>query len=268
MVVPSSNGNCDGNVPLLLKDLEAQTFRDMEVIVIVGVVPQGKAINQATERAKGEYLVILDDDSRVFDRGTIFKLVGILRENPDVGMVGASIVQPHDATRFQRHVAREFPRFNMPVVDELTDSDMPCHGCCAFQREVFDEIGGEPENIVRGLDPILRQRLRELGYRVVLAPRLSVSHPIPGTWNGLIRMFWRNGRGSAYAQRHSPEHIFDTHEQTEWKGETLHQPLWKRMARYPLRTVKRILTGSPVRGIGDFVYAAGYLCENLAPRDG
>ena len=156
VVIPSSDGSRGGNVPLLLGDLRAQTFRDMELIVVVGVSPQGKAINQGAARAKGRILVVLDDDSRLCSTDVIASLVRVLDEHPDVGMVGASIVQPPGINRLQRMAASEFPRFSMPVVSTITDSDMPCHGCCAFRKPVFDEVGGERETIVRGLDPDLR----------------------------------------------------------------------------------------------------------------
>ena len=45
VVIPSADGRRDGNVPRLLDNLKSQSFRNMEVIVIVGVSPQGKAIN-------------------------------------------------------------------------------------------------------------------------------------------------------------------------------------------------------------------------------
>ena len=244
----------------------------MEIIVIIGVKPQGKAINTGVARAKGEYLVILDDDSRIRDRDTIAKIIAALRGDPKIGMAGASIIQPVDATRFQRFVAREFPRFNMPVMDTLTDSDMACHGCCGFRREVFEEIGREPEDIVRGLDPILRAQLRSRGYRVVLVPHASVSHPVPGSIRELCKMFYRNGRGSAYAQRSRPDMVFDTHEKAEWQGENLHTPLWQRAFRFPLRSLCRLFSGHPVRALGDIVYLIGYARESFAgtqaSRDG
>jgi GT2 family glycosyltransferase len=258
ILIPSSDGDRNGNVALLLRDLKAQRFRAFEIIMVVGVSPQGKAINIAADRAVGEAIIILDDDSRVADVDMISKLMNVVRDDPGIGMAGAAIVQPTDATPFQRRVAREFPRFNMPVADRITDSDMACHGCCVFRREVFKEIGREPEDIVRGLDPVLRRRLRDRGYRVVMVPDLKVSHPVPGSVADLVKMFWRNGRGSAYAQLHNPGEVHDTAEYTEWKGESLHRPLWRRIIGYPFRTSMRLLTGSYIRGLGDLVYALGY----------
>lgn len=267
VIIPSADGTRGGNVPLLLQDLRAQTFQDMEVIVVVGIKPQGKAINQGVQQARGRILAVLDDDSRVPSPNVIANLVCVLDTHPEVGMVGASIVQPPDSNRLQRRVAWEFPRFSMTVVDEVTDSDMPCHGCCAFRRTVFEEIGGEPEQMVRGLDPLLRDQLRRKGYRVVLTPRTVVFHPVPGTWRNLARMFFRNGRGSAYAQRHAPTLIFDTEEYTIWQGRRLRTSAGRRALRFPLRTLKRMLTGHWIRAAGDLVYVLGYTYEMLwGPR--
>ena len=80
--------------------------------------------------------------------------------DPAIGMAGASIVIPPEANAFQRKAALEFPRFNTPVVDQVTDSDLACHSCCAFPLRVFEEVGREREDILRGLDPDLRVRLR------------------------------------------------------------------------------------------------------------
>jgi len=262
IVIPSADGQRGGNVPRLLDDVRRQTFRQLEVIVVVGVKPQGKAINTGVARATGRYLVILDDDSRLPDPGTIGALIAALEMDPCIGMAGASIRQPMSANRLQRRLARELPRLAMPTVTTVTDSDMPCHGCCAFRRAVFTEIGGEDERLIRGLDPDLRMRLRDRGYRVVLVPDAVAEHPLPGTWRAAIQMFFRNGRGSAFAQRHNPERVFDTDEDVAWRPERrLATPWPRRIVRFGLRLVGRILTGSLTRATGDLVYAAGYLYE-------
>lgn len=264
VVIPSRDGDCGGNVPRLLDDLRAQTLSGMEIILVAGVSPQGRAINQGVSQAQGEFLVILDDDSRLPCRDTIERLVRVLREHPDVGMAGASIAQPEDAGLFQRAVARELPRFNMPIVEQITDSDMPCHGCCALRRRVFDEVGGEREFLVRGLDPDLRQRLRAHGYRVVLAPHTQAWHPVPSDWASLARLFYRNGRGSAYAQRHGPEVLYDTDETVAWNGRPLKTTFGRRVFRFPLRTMGYLFQGRLLRVFGDVCYLCGYARERLS----
>ncbi len=184
-------------MPRLLESLDRQTFEDFDVHVVRGVAPQGAAINDGVRRSLGEIVVILDDDSRLTDETVLDRLVACLDADPSIGMAGASIVPAPEARAFQRWAARQFPRLNTPVVEEVTDSDLACHGCCAIPRRVFEEVGGEREDIIRGLDPDLRARLRDAGYRVVLAPNARIHHPLPKSLPALLRLFFRNGFGSA-----------------------------------------------------------------------
>lgn len=258
IIIPSLDGFRDGCVPRLMESIEAQGYRDYEVCMVTGVFPQGKAINQGVQESKGKILVILDDDSRLSDETVIETLVRAL-DNPEIGMVGASIVTPPESTSFQQKAALQFPRFNTPVVSEITDSDLACHGCCAFRREVFDEIGGEREDIVRGLDPDLRQRLRHAGYRVVLAPNARIYHPLPNGWSKLLKIFFRNGRGSAYALRFQPESVYDTHESLHAESFQPKTSFGYRVFRYPLRLIKALATGQFMRFGAYCAYALGYV---------
>ena len=158
------------NLKGLVQDIKEQTFKDLEIIIVKQVSPQGRVINEGARKAKGEILIIMDDDSRLGHNRVIENLIRALRENPKIGMAGASILTPENANDFQKKAAKQFPRFNMPVVDRIVDSDLACHGCVAFPMRVFIEIGMEREDILRGLDPILRVKMRKAGYRVVLVP--------------------------------------------------------------------------------------------------
>jgi hypothetical protein len=53
IVIPSLDGYRDGCVPALPASIETQTFRDYEVHVIKGVLPQGRAINEGAWRDSG-----------------------------------------------------------------------------------------------------------------------------------------------------------------------------------------------------------------------
>lgn len=259
VVIPSLDGYRDGCVPRLLESVESQLFEDWEVHVVKGVSPQGRAINQGVALARGEIIVILDDDSRLADETVFGKLVGVLDGDPAVGMAGASIVLPPEASAFQRRAARQFPRFNTPVVDSVTESDFACHGCCALPRRVFEEVGGEREDLIRGLDPDLRMRLRAAGYRVVLAPQARIYHPLPDGWGRLLRVFFRNGYGSAYARKFQPDSVYETHE--DGRAAAVFRPrrsFGYRVLRFPFRLLKAVAQGKMLRFGAYCAYACGY----------
>lgn len=259
VVIPSSDGYRNGLVPRLLASLDRQTGDRFETILIKGVSPQGRAINQGVAQARGEYLVILDDDAELADPDVIQRLIQVLEADPTIGMAGASIVVAPDATPFQKVAAAQFPRFQTPVVDQVTDSDLACHGCCAFPRHVFEAIGGEREDILRGLDPDLRMRLRAAGYRVVLAPRARIYHPMPPGWRALIRIFFRNGFGSAYAYRFQPDSVYETHEALHDRDFRPQTTLGYRILRFPLRLLRALATGQWLRLAAYSSYAVGYV---------
>jgi len=267
VIIPSRDGYRDGFVPALLASVSAQTFADHEVIVVKGIFPQGKAINQGAAQARGEILIILDDDSCLADETVFQAIVDVLDSDKSIGMAGASIVLSPDASVFQRRAGKQFPRFNTPVVEEITDSDFACHGCCAIPMRVFEDIGREREDIIRGLDPDLRERMRQAGYRVVLALRSRIYHPLPDGWKPLLKIFFRNGYGSAYTRKYKPDSIYETHETLNMGAYRARTTFPYRILRFPFRLLKAILTGRLMRFAGYCAYACGYVWGMLTARE-
>lgn len=258
VIIPSWDGHRDGCVPRLLESVARQSYTDYEIIVIKGVSPQGKAINQGASQARGEILMVLDDDSLLADDDVFARLMQTLEDDERIGMAGASIVIFPDSNAFQKKAALQFPRFHTPVVDSVTDSDLACHGCCAIPRRIFDAVGGEREDLLRGLDPDLRVRIREAGYRVVLAPQARIYHPLPASWGKLLRIFFRNGFGSAYAYKFQRDRVFETHESLHDGGFQPRTTLPYRLARYPLRLIKALADFQFMRFGAYCSYALGY----------
>lgn len=263
VIIPSADGYRDGAVPRLLESIHSQSFHDFELIVVKGVAPQGRAINQGVEKARGEILIILDDDSRLADATVFQRLVETIDSSPRIGFAGASIVIPPESSQFQQRAARQFPRFCTPVVDAITDSDLACHGCCAIPARVFHEVGREREDLIRGLDPDLRARLRAAGYRVVLAPQARIYHPLPGSLRLLLRLFFRNGFGSAYARKFHPESVYETHESLDSGAFQPRTSFFYRIVRYPFRLAAALLRGQWLRFAAYCSYAMGY-CWGMA----
>ncbi len=259
VIIPHFYSSRRENVAQLIDCLRRQTFPHTEVLVVNGVSPQGRAINTGVRAAQGRIFVVLDDDSQMDRTDILEKLVEAVEKNPDVGMAGASIISPENINAFQRTAAKQFPRFHMPVVNQITDSDMPCHGCVAFPRGVFEKVGMERETILRGLDPDLRVRIRKAGYRVVLVPGVWVYHPFPDTIQKFIRLFFRNGYGSSYIQIFHPEINYDTDESLDSKNFVPKRSFTYRILRFPVRLLKSLLAFQWIRFLGYSVYLAGYV---------
>ena len=198
LIIPSADGSRSGNVDLLMRDIQQQTLRPSETLVINGVSPNGLARNTGARRASGTVLIFLDDDVRLGHERVFEGMVGAL-EDRRIGMVGAAQLLPPDSSPFQRAAGRQIPRSHSPVVDVPTDSDMVTTQCCAMRRATFWEVGGFNEHIPRGVDPELRHRVRRGGLRIVVAPRVWYYHPMPATVRALCHVFYRYGKQSAEA---------------------------------------------------------------------
>lgn len=242
----------------LLQAIKAQTLKDIEVILVHGVSPQGKAINMGVRQARGDYLIIMDDDSRMGHERVFENLIEVLKKHPDVGMAGASVVLPNTGNKFQILASKQFPRYKMPIVDEVLESDYPGHPCAAFPKKVFIEAGMEREDIYRGLDPDLRERIRKTGYKIVLAPQTWIYHPMPDSFGKFLWTFFRNGYGSAYLFSVHPELNYDTDEATKSERFVPKRPFWYRVLRFPLRLLHSLATFQWLRFTGYFVYVFGY----------
>ncbi len=207
VVIPTSGDDRAEMLIPLLDQLPGQTLRPDEVLVVRGDRRQGRAINRAARVAGGDVLVTLDDDTRLGHPEVLERVVGLLRDDPTVGLSGAATEIPPDAPAWLRAAYRQIPRRWFPAVETAVDSDMVQHPCLAIRRELFFAIGGEDEEIPRGLDPLLREKVRARGLRVAIAPRAFVYHLLPGTFAGIWRQSFRNGRGSATVRRHWPDRV-------------------------------------------------------------
>ena len=86
VIVPSLTGD----VPETLRR-QAQGAVDVELVVVKGVSPVGKARNVGLERAQGEYVAWVDADDEVAD-GWLDGIIGAISEGADVVTLDAELV--------------------------------------------------------------------------------------------------------------------------------------------------------------------------------
>lgn len=208
VIIPALNGE----ITALLASIASQTWQPYQIEVAVGVRPNGKARNTATVRTTAPYLVFIDDDAILANDDAIEQLVKPLLTDPTIGVTGASKLLPPDASAFQRWVAREVPRIEHAVVQTPLESnpDPPsfyCElttTCCAMRRDVYDEVAGFNNELIRGVDTEFFTRIRRAGYRFILVPNTWTWHPAPANLWALLRKHWLYGVGHAQEVRRDP----------------------------------------------------------------
>src|SRR6056297_584573 len=107
IVIPTIDKTRNGYLPDLLKQVEQQTARNWEIILIIKDTRQGRAINCGVALASGKYIVTFDDDTRLGTDDLLEKMVNHMETHPEFGMAGVANIPPENASGFVRKVMNQ-----------------------------------------------------------------------------------------------------------------------------------------------------------------
>lgn len=140
----------------------------------------GKANNLAAKSADGEYLLMLNPDTRIDDAHAIIKLVNRLNSKPQVGLLAPAVYEP-------RKDKTVLPRFSYPSSKQLRYPEklksLPgkiawvLGACMLMKREVFLQVNGFDEDFfLYGEDVDICLRVRMAGHEIDYAEDISITH--------------------------------------------------------------------------------------------
>lgn len=249
----------------ILSSLADQSLLPEEVHLIVGDRRQGRAINYGVSQSRTKYIGTVDDDTQIDDPDLFKKLIAAMDADSSIGIGGAACEIPDSVSKFQKKAMTDIPRRFFPTQKENIDSDMVQHPCLVMPKDLFWEIGGEDEELIRGLDPVLRKKVRDAGKRVTVIADTWVYHLVPdGFWN-LIKIFYRNGIGSGYASKNFPERVLELSDGYDNGVFVERKNIFFRIGRRFWALFFALLSLKFIRVAADIAYVVGFAKEKLFP---
>ena len=155
-----------------------------------------KIINFGVEHAKGDYLLLLNNDTEVISPDFIEEMMGYL-QRPDAGVVGAKL---YFADHLVQHagilvgvrgaLAHANQDFSAKREGYLARAVRPGNfsavtGTCQMvRRDVFEQVGGYNEEFAVGFnDADFCLRVWEAGYRTIFTPYVELYHYDPSIYS-------------------------------------------------------------------------------------
>ena len=193
-VIVVDNGSTDDTVQYLREQSEAGRI---QVLSIAEKVSFARACNQGAATASGEYLLFLNDNTKVTD-GWLSPLVQTLDNDPFVGAVGGKLVSADGSiqsagigvmlqdfdngqTLYGKNLwkgkAGDIISANQPLIMNALTAD-----CLMIRNKAYFEVVGFDEGYDTGHEDVdLCLKLGQAGWRIVYRPEsVVVSHDVPG----------------------------------------------------------------------------------------
>jgi len=257
VVIPSLDKERKDDLEKLIEDIKKQTLTPNEIIIVKGVKPRTRAHNVGAEKTRGDIIVFFDDDVRLGNELTIENMLEPFLKDLKAGIVGASLISPPDASFFQKICASQLLRAQFGIVKETIESDMTTHAALAVPRDLYWEIGGEDESLRMNDDLFLRCKIREKGYKILIAKNTWVYHRQSDSLTKLLKKYFSQGIDQAHDYKLKPNLIYES---------PLKQGEFPRKSNLPRQIIrnlkiilKSIFTIKPILLISRLATASGFV---------
>lgn len=187
-VIAVDNGSSDGSAAWL------QTQDDFLLPLLRADNGGIAGYNVGFEQARGDYILVLDDDSTPADGATLDRLIALLDADPELGAVACRIEDSNGQRVWSWH---------LPKADQSGPS-MAFVGCgFAIRRALFEHIGWYPAEFFlyqNELEVAIRVRLA--GYRIRYEPACRITHRTAGQGRASWRRVYFPTRNTLWLLRH------------------------------------------------------------------
>ena len=196
------NASVDGSVRYVQK-----FFPQVKIVRHLNNLGFAEGYNRALESVEADYLILLNNDTRVLSPTWVKHLVELSSKDPDIAAVSCKMVSMGDHSCLDSVGVMGIPFWRGFIGIGMEECDRGQYdrdglepfsfsgGAALIKRAAFAEVGGFDDRFfMYNEDVDLSWRLRLLGYRVVYAPEATVAHYAGGSTEGKIvthtRFYW------------------------------------------------------------------------------
>jgi len=166
-----------------------KTHENVAVVTYSGVFNYSAINNLGADAAKGDYLLLLNNDIEVISPHWMREMLGYCQRE-DTGAVGAKLYYPDNTVQhagvvvglgnFAGHVQTLRTRHDNGYFGRLKavqDISAVTAACMMVKRSIFEKVSGLDEDFVVSLNDVdLCLKIRELGLLVVFDPNVELYH--------------------------------------------------------------------------------------------
>lgn len=164
-------------------DIDVRVFRPATNLGVAG----GR--NFGIERARGAYLIFLDDDATWHDSHDMAKLVAHLDCGPEYAAVGVRAIDGKTGDVIKLLLPHPDKELLLSVKQPV---EAPYFYGCAhiLRRSALEFVGCYPERYFYGMEEVdLSLRLINAGYKILYDPEIAIYHPLSPSVKG--NRYWK-----------------------------------------------------------------------------
>jgi GT2 family glycosyltransferase len=179
-IIVVDNDSRDGSIEMLQEEFSDK----IKLIANASNEGFGVANNQGAKIVKGEFLFFLNSDT-IMKNNILSELEKIFIENKGIGTVAPKLLledeseQPFAFGFYPKILNVIFEKFKRApkYLNKPFEVEWVSGAALIIRREIFKKLGGFDENFFMYFEDIdLCKRVKELGFKVIVCPELSLTH--------------------------------------------------------------------------------------------
>lgn len=199
-IVVADNGSSDDSITILRsKKYESSHGPDSREIKNITIIENkanlgfGKGNNEAAKYAKGEFLLFLNNDTKVLDEGFL-GMIEVFNKDESIGIVGGKML--NDDGSAQASAGKFYTFFNAIRMifglqrlgflytspNSIKKVDWVSGGSLMIRRSIYEKIHGFDNDIFMYMEDVdICYRVKKIGYSTYFYPGITISHKQHGS---------------------------------------------------------------------------------------